>query len=72
MRMTYDPKADTLRILFCSAPMADTQSYRAGLTVDFDQDGKIVGLELASASQHISRIESIDVPGLILPPETSD
>jgi uncharacterized protein YuzE len=49
--------------------MAETESYRAGLTVDFDQEGKIVGLELASASRHISRIQSIDLPGFCLSPE---
>ena len=55
MKMTYNPKEDTLRILFRNAPIHDSEVHQAGLILDFDQHGKIVGLELAAASKHISR-----------------
>ena len=44
MKVTYNPKEDTLRILLCNAPIHESEVHRAGLTLDFDQTGKIVGL----------------------------
>jgi uncharacterized protein YuzE len=55
MKMTYNPKEDTLRILFRNAPIHDSEVHQAGLILDFEQNGKIVGLELAAASKHITR-----------------
>lgn len=55
MKMTYNAEEDTLRILFRNAPIHESEVHQAGLILDFDQHGKLVGLELASASKHISR-----------------
>lgn len=62
MKMTYDPQADTLRILFRSAPIHDSETHRGGLILDFDQQGKLVGLELAAASTLMSRPETLEFP----------
>lgn len=68
MKMTYNPQEDTLRILFRSAPIHDSETHQAGLILDFDQNGKIVGLELAEASTLMSRPETIEFPtGAVLP-----
>ena len=55
MKVTYNPGEDTLRILFRNAPIQESETHRAGLILDYDQEGRIVGLELASASEHLSR-----------------
>ena len=55
MKMTYNAEEDTLRILFRNAPIHESEVHHAGLILDFDQHGKIVSIELASASTHISR-----------------
>ena len=55
MKVTYDLNGDTLRILFRNAPISETESHRSGLILDYDQQGRIVGLELADASEHMSR-----------------
>lgn len=62
MKMTYDPQADTLRILFRSAPIHESETHRAGLILDFDQQGKLVGLELPAASTLMSRPETLEFP----------
>jgi len=68
MKVTYNPKEDTLRILLCNAPIHESEVHRAGLTLDFDQTGKIVGLELSGASRHMSRpytAEFLELPLLL-------
>lgn len=60
MKVTYDLKGDTLRILFRSAPISETESHRSGLILDYDQQGRIVGLELTDASAHMSRPQAMD------------
>jgi uncharacterized protein YuzE len=55
MKVTYNPGDDTLRILFRNAPILESETHRPGLILDYDQDGRIVGLELAAASEHLSR-----------------
>lgn len=54
MKVTYTPENDILRILFCDAPIQETETHREGLILDYDQQGRIVGLELADASAHMS------------------
>lgn len=60
MKVTYNLQEDTLHILFRSAPIAETETQRPGLTLDYDQQGRIVGLQLADASEHISRPHALD------------
>jgi uncharacterized protein YuzE len=55
MKVTYNPDGDKLNILFRSAPISETETHRPGLILDYDQQGRIIGLELANASEHISR-----------------
>jgi uncharacterized protein YuzE len=63
MRVTYDSNEDKLRILFSNAPIFDTHSECADLTVDRDQHGRVVGLELATASKHVTDPHTIDSSG---------
>lgn len=67
MTVTYDPEEDTLRILFRNAPIHGSEVHPSGLILDFDQNGAILGLELASASDHISRPDAIVTMETILP-----
>ncbi len=60
MKVTYDLSGDKLRILFRNAPISETESHRSGLILDYDQQGRIVGLELADASEHMSRPHTMD------------
>lgn len=53
MKVTYDSLADRVRILFSNAPIEHSAAETAGLTVDYDNKGHVVGLELAQASQRM-------------------
>ncbi|MEO7715582.1 MAG: DUF2283 domain-containing protein [Capsulimonas sp.] len=54
MKVTYNPDEDKLRILFCNAPIQESEAHRSGLILDYDQNGRIVGLELSDASEQMS------------------
>ena len=60
MKVTYNPSGDTLNILFRSAPISETETHRPGLILDYDQQGRIIGLELANASEYMSRPQTLD------------
>ena len=53
MKVTYDSLSDRVRILFSNAPIERSAAETAGLTVDYDNMGHIVGLEVAHASQRM-------------------
>lgn len=59
MTITYCPEEDTLRILLRDAPIHQSEVHPAGLVLDFDQHGGILGLEIASASDYISRPDAL-------------
>lgn len=68
MKVTYNAELDTLHILFNNAPIMDSEQHSSLLTLDYDQHGRLVGLELASASEHLSRpypadlVETLSIP----------
>ena len=50
MKVTYDSQSDRVRILFSNAPIERSAAESAGLTLDYDNNGDVVGLELTQAS----------------------
>ena len=54
MKIIYNPDLDGLRILFSDAPIEHSATVDAGLTLDYDQSGGVVGLEVAQASHCMS------------------
>lgn len=61
MTVLYDPEEDTLRILLRNAPIHASEVHPAGLVLDFDQDGGILGIEIASASHCVSQGEGLSL-----------
>ena len=58
MRITYDPEADALYIAFRKDPsVAETHQVNDDISVDLDEQGRIVGLEVLFASKQIPRSE---------------
>ena len=56
MKTTYDPNADALAIQFASAKggAVRTREVESGVSLDFDEEGKLLGLEVLDASQHFT------------------
>jgi YD repeat-containing protein len=61
MKITYDPRLDMLRILFRNAPISETSRQTTNVTLDYDHQGRLVGLELAAASEHIADLHNVHV-----------
>ena len=58
MRIEYDNEADALYILLKDSTPMDAKDVGTGVTVDFDEQGHIVGLEVLSAAAKLG-LESI-------------
>lgn len=67
MKISYNVHQDTLRILFRGAPIYQTDHRGSGVTLDYDQHGQIVGIELSRASDCVSDPYRVDMePELVL------
>lgn len=53
MKVIYDPETDTLRVLFSSAPIEESDEDKPGVILDYDRGGSIVGIEILDASKRI-------------------
>ena len=53
MKTTYDRDANALYVKFSDATVAGTEELRPGLIVDFDKDGRIIGIEMLNARMQL-------------------
>ena len=53
MKIEYDPKADAMYIRLKSGAIAESDEIRPGLVIDFDADGKLLGIEMLDVSLQI-------------------
>ena len=54
MKIEYDPEADALYIQIREADPDDNIDIEEGVTVDVDEHGHIVGVEILDASKRLS------------------
>ena len=54
MRITYDPKYDTLYLKIGEAKKVVCKEIDEDIALDMDAHGKLVGIEILSASEHIN------------------
>lgn len=54
MKVVYDPERDILQIAFTQSPIEETTQIAPGLILDYDEDGKVIGLELRKASKKVT------------------
>jgi len=66
MKLHYYPETDSLYIDLAARPSVDSQEIGDGLVVDYDENGKIVGLDIQDASKQLDlstlEAESLPVP----------
>jgi len=53
MRIEYSKGVDALYIHLRDAPVAESRDIQEGVTLDFDADGRLIGLELLDASERV-------------------
>lgn len=53
MKITYDPDKDILQITFSPHAAYETTQMAPGFVLDYDEDGRVIGLEVRKASQRV-------------------
>jgi len=51
MKLHYNPETDSLYIDLNQKPSADSREIADGLVVDFDSEGRVVGIDIQHASK---------------------
>ena len=52
--VTYDPEANAAYIRFSPEKVEESEEVSAGIVLDYDADGRIVGMEVLDARTHLS------------------
>ncbi len=58
MRITYDGEADALYIAFGEGP-ATVQEVAEGIALDWDSEGRLLGIEILDASERLADPEAL-------------
>ncbi|MGA7671695.1 MAG: DUF2283 domain-containing protein [Nitrolancea sp.] len=53
MKAIYDPETDTLRLIFISTPIEESDEDKPGIILHDDKEGTVVGMEILEASKRI-------------------
>jgi uncharacterized protein YuzE len=61
MKVTYDPRTDTLTIILKDGvSVAESDEDKPGVVLDYDDDGNLVSLEILDASKRVSETRKIE------------
>ncbi|RWC00396.1 MAG: DUF2283 domain-containing protein [Mesorhizobium sp.] len=53
LKLEYDPKADAAYIRFSSEAIQESEEVSAGIVLEYDAEGHIVGTEVLDAREHL-------------------
>ncbi len=59
MKLNYYPETDSLYIDLCSKPSADSREISAGVVLDYDSQGNLVGIDIDNASEKLDLQEVV-------------
>jgi uncharacterized protein YuzE len=61
MKVTYDGRTDTLRIIpRADAAVAESDEDKPGVILDYDEDGNVVSLEILDASKRLTEAGRVE------------
>ena len=55
VKVEYDPVVDAAYIRFSHEDITETEEVSQGIILDYDKDGRIVGLEVLDARAHLPK-----------------
>lgn len=64
MKLHYYPETDSLYIDLIDAPSQESEEVRPGVVLDFDAEGRLVGIDIDHASKNaaITSLQVQDLP----------
>lgn len=60
MKVKYNKEADVLYIQLSDARIAESDEERKGIVLDYDHNGRIVGIEILSASKNLPQPTKVE------------
>lgn len=68
MKIRYDQATDSLYIELAERPSVESREVAAGVVADFDNQGRVIGLDIehASRSLDLSKLETESIPSRVL------
>lgn len=60
MKVKYDAEVDIMKIQFNDSPVSESDEEKAGIILDFDKNGKVIGIEILDASKKILNPKSVE------------
>ncbi|MBN8584363.1 MAG: DUF2283 domain-containing protein [Ignavibacteria bacterium] len=60
MKVKYDAEVDIMRIRFNDKPVSESDEEKAGIILDYDENGKVIGIEILDASKKIINPKSVE------------
>jgi uncharacterized protein YuzE len=61
MKIKYDSETDALYVRLTDHQIIDSEAVRPGIILDFDEKGKVAGIEVLDASQRETLPEPLKV-----------
>ena len=55
MKIEYDPNADAMYIRLLAGQVVDSDEVRPGVVLDFDAEGRVLGIEMLGVSQRTDK-----------------
>jgi uncharacterized protein YuzE len=63
--MTYDPKVDAFAIRLTDGHSSDCEEIEPGVVLDYDESGRIIGIEILDFKEHLAKAEEELTRGLV-------
>lgn len=60
MKIKYDPEVDVIRITLKEVDIEESEEETAGIILDMDINGQVVGIEILQASKRIDNPQAIE------------
>ena len=61
MKVAYDPKTDTLSMVFKeNTTIAESDEEKPGIILDYDGNGNLVSLEILDASKRVTQAQKVN------------